>query len=204
MSSRDIIFFSIWFFLELSSITISLFGNSIVIYSMCSGRILQKKSSYYIISIAVADLVSSLFVFVLTTFRTALFWDSSISISPRLCLWMTSLLLVLTTASILQLVCVSIDRYWAICHPISYHLRETRYAQYVIVVCWLSGIAFGLTPLYANWIGENCTLDIRNLLMLAGLGFFSAVIIIVLYSLIYRRLLKLVRRKYFNNKIYAR
>lgn len=195
MGALDLILYFVWLFLEVLSIIVSLFGNLIVIYVMLSEKKLRKKSSFYIISIAFADLVSSCFVSLLTASRSLIFWNPSKKFDSEVCLWLASFFLALTAASILQLVFVSVDRFWAICHPISYHTRPPSYAKIIICMCWIAGIIFGCIPLFNKWTADNCALHDSHYQLLSSLGIVSAVIIIILYILIYKAFLKHVRLK---------
>lgn len=181
--------FAVWAILETVVVVISIFGNSVVIYVMSSERRLRKKSTYYVISIAAADFLSSVFVMILTGTRCVQTWSPDTWIPKNLCLWTMCFLMGLLTVSILQMTFVSVDRFWAICYPISYHTRSTRLTQIIIVLCWISGMAFGLSPLIANKSEKNCTLSNFILIPLNILSSILTVIIVVLYTLIYRAFL---------------
>lgn len=51
---------SIFAIFELSAVILSVFGNILVIYVMTRKKKLRKKSNYYIISVATADLITGL------------------------------------------------------------------------------------------------------------------------------------------------
>lgn len=180
------ILFSLWGFLEIIIVVISLFGNSIVIYVMSREKKLRKKSSFYIVSLAVADLLTCVFTIVMTVMRSFKFLDHEYEFPVKLCYVLNSLLLMLTTVSIFQLVFVAADRYWAVCLPISYHRRTPRFAKFIICLCWLIGLTFGLVPWLDNWAVENCLLHVISLKLHVVLGSCLTVLIIIMYSLIYR------------------
>lgn len=185
--------FSIWLSLEVIAVVVSLCGNSVVIYVMMSSdRRLRNKTSFYITSIAIADLLSSVFVAVLTTNRSILFWNPTVAINPTLCLLLASSLMVLTTVSFLHLLAVSVDRFWAICFPISYFAKTANSTKPIIGVLWVVGTIIGLTPLLQDWRGQNCALHFLHYFIQSLLAICSAVVVIVLYSMIYRALLKQV------------
>lgn len=200
MSAFRIFLFCAWILIEITAVTISIFGNSVVVYVMCSERSLRKKSSFYIISIAIADLLSSTAVVFLTIVRSMEFWIFPSYLPSEICLIVTSFFLMLSTASILQLLFVSIDRYWTVCHPISYLTRTSNFIKYAILACWIFSIIFGSTPVLNNESTKTCSLPIVHYLVLSFLCIDSAVIISVLYVLIYKTFIKLVR---FEAKTYS-
>ena len=105
--------------LEASVAVCAVFGNLLVIVVFLQDRRLRKVTNYYIISIAVADLLVGA-IGIPSAILTRIGIPRN---SIRLCITMLSLLVVLCTISILNLVAVSLDRYWAILHPLDYHKR---------------------------------------------------------------------------------
>jgi len=94
-------------------------GNLLVVIVFIQDKRLRKVTNFYIISLAIADLLVGLIGIpsaILT--RIGIPRDSF-----NVCLGMLSLLVVLCTISILNLLAVSLDRYWAILHPLDYHRR---------------------------------------------------------------------------------
>lgn len=94
---------------------LAVLGNSLVIFVFWKERRLRRRTNYYIVSLAVADLLVGLLGIPFAIL-------SSIGFPTNLhaCLFTVSLLLVLCTISIFCLVAVSVDRYWAILHPMGY------------------------------------------------------------------------------------
>lgn len=187
MEPFEIFLFSLWIILESTAVVISVFGNSIVIFVMSEERKLRKKSTIYNISIAVADLLSSIFIIVLTIIRSFSLWGASLKLQPGTCLWMTSVLYVLRTVSILQLVFVSIDRYCAVCHAISYHKSNDKYTKSAVALCWIAGTLLGIIALIVSPRNNNkCSLHKVFSYLHSSIGFCSVVVITVMYSLIYK------------------
>lgn len=116
------------------------------------------------------------------------------------CLLLNSFLLAVFAASHFSLVAVSIDRYWAVCDPVTYHVRTERVTKLIILMCWIMGIIVGFM-LSFGWNSGNSAYrcDLRTIVdfnylyfVCFAIAFPSTLIILVLYFLIYRAILKQV------------
>jgi len=96
-----------------SMVTIA--GNMLVLVAFKRERKLRRRTNYYIVSLAVADLLVGLI-----GIPCAVLASIGLPRQMHACLFSVSLLIVLCTISIFSLVAVSLDRYWAILHPMSY------------------------------------------------------------------------------------
>ncbi|XP_005473812.1 D(1C) dopamine receptor-like [Oreochromis niloticus] len=57
-----------------------------------------------------------------------------------------------STASILNLCIISVDRYWAISSPIRYERKMIHHVAFVMIgVAWTLSILFSLIPVQLNW-----------------------------------------------------
>ncbi|XP_058127290.1 adenosine receptor A2b [Anopheles ziemanni] len=122
----------------------AIFGNVLVIVAFKRERRLRRRTNFYIVSLASADLLVG-------TLGIPFAVLASIGLPRNLhaCLFTISLLVVLCTISIFCLVAVSIDRYWAILHPLAYSRNmRTKTTLYIISVCWLVGSVIGFLPLF--------------------------------------------------------
>ena len=90
-------------------------GNALVILVFYRERRLRRRTNYYIVSLAIADLLVGLL-----GIPFAILASVGLPTNLHACLFTVSLLLVLCTISIFCLVAVSVDRYWAILHPMGY------------------------------------------------------------------------------------
>lgn len=179
----DLIFYLVA--LEAIGMINSIFGNSVVIYVMCCEKKLRRKSTYYIVSVTIADLLTSLLVVALAIICSLQCWKFSSFIY--------SSYLMLTIVSVLHMMRVSVDRYWAVCHPISYHTRSFKSAKINIMMCWAVGIMFGSTPVLSYESNEKCAMPIVHNLILSVLCVGSALVISTLYGLIFKTFRMLVR-----------
>lgn len=101
-----------------------------------------------------------------------------------------------------SLLAVSVDRCWAVCFPVTYHVRSTATTKIIIAFCWIFGIFFGFLPTMGwnskEFWNDKCDLrviaDLNYLLFVCvGIAFISSLSIIALYLLIYCAILKQVR-----------
>ena len=117
-------------------------GNSLVIVVFVRFRTLHTVTNYYIISLATADLLVG-FIGIPCAIATSI----GLPHNFRACLFTNSLLMLLCTSSILSLVAVTVDRYWAIIHPLEYPAVVTsRCALTIIAACWVLASVIGLLP----------------------------------------------------------
>ena len=105
--------------LEVLVAFVAFFGNLLVILVFLLDRRLRKVTNFYIISLSLADLLVGA-IGIPTAILTRLGIPHH---STNLCISMLCFLIILCTTSILNLVAVSLDRYWAILHPLDYHKR---------------------------------------------------------------------------------
>lgn len=93
----------------------AVFGNLMVIIVFQRERKLRRRTNYYIVSLAIADLLVGCL-----GIPFAILASVGLPTNLYACLFTVSLLVVLCTISIFCLVAVSVDRYWAILYPMAY------------------------------------------------------------------------------------
>lgn len=101
--------------LEVLVAIVAVVGNAMVILVFWRERRLRRRTNYYIVSLAVADLLVGLL-----GIPFAIMASIGLPTNLHACLFTVSVLVVLCTISIFCLVAVSVDRYWAILHPMGY------------------------------------------------------------------------------------
>ncbi|XP_053698317.1 5-hydroxytryptamine receptor 2B [Sabethes cyaneus] len=173
-------------------------GNAMVIVVFKRERRLRRRTNFYIISLATADFLVGLLGVPFAVL-------SSIGLPRNLyaCLFTISLLIVLCTISIFCLVAVSVDRYWAILHPMAYSRNvRTKTAIVIISLCWLAGSIIGFLPLF-GWhetpqVDTCLFLKVMDYDYLVFLYFATiitpALIMLAFYAHIYRVILKQLRQ----------
>ncbi|KAH9404001.1 G-protein coupled receptor [Tyrophagus putrescentiae] len=189
--------------LEAAVAVCAVFGNLLVIVVFLQDRRLRKVTNFYIISLSVADfLVGAIGIPSAILTRIGIPRNSI-----RLCLTMLSLLVVLCTISILNLVAVSLDRYWAILHPLDYHKRiSEKTALVIICICWILGSAIGFLPLF-GWNNGHLASDecffipIMNYDFLMFLYFVTIVLPAIIMAFFYIRIYIVVVQQLSLNKV---
>lgn len=115
-------------------------GNALVIFVFRKERRLRRRTNYYIVSLAAADFLVGL-LGIPFAIMASIGWPTNL----HACLFTVSLLVVLCTISIFCLVAVSVDRYWAILHPMGYSRNVRTKTALGECCCCLSSANKGKT-----------------------------------------------------------
>lgn len=127
----------------------AIFGNLLVIVSVMRHRKLRVITNYFVVSLAFADMLVAF---------GAMGFNLSVEIFNRwlfgyfMCDVWNSLDVYFSSASILHLCCISVDRYYAIVQPLDYHLIMTK-SRLLIMLCivWLSPALVSFLPIFLGW-----------------------------------------------------
>lgn len=178
----------------------TIFGNLLVICAVKRERILKTATNYYIISLAVADLLVGLVVMPFNSLNemTNNFWF----FGEVWCDLWHSLDVFASTASILSLLMIALDRHSAISDPIKYTTRWLNCNWYFFVAgIWICS-AFISFPAIAYWrwikteyIPNKCefTDDVYYLVFSSLVSFYVPLtLMIIVYIRIYRAATKQV------------
>lgn len=141
----------------------ALFGNLLVIVSVMRHRKLRVITNYFVVSLALADMLVAIW---------AMCFNFSVEVTGGrwlfgyfMCDVWNSLDVYFSTASILHLCCISVDRYYAIVQPLDYPLIMTnvRLAAMLAVV-WCSPALISFLPIFMGWYTteEHSELRRRN------------------------------------------
>ncbi|XP_055922976.1 octopamine receptor beta-1R-like [Eupeodes corollae] len=127
----------------------AVFGNMLVIVSVMRHRKLRIITNYFVVSLAVADMLVAL---------CAMTFNASVEVSGKwifgsiMCDVWNSFDVYFSTASILHLCCISVDRYYAIVQPLDYPLIMTHTKVILmLIVVWLSPALLSFVPIFLGW-----------------------------------------------------
>ncbi|XP_042246583.1 trace amine-associated receptor 1-like isoform X2 [Thunnus maccoyii] len=165
---------------SLSVVTIC--GNILVIISIIYFKQLHTPTNYLILSLAVADLLVGFLVFPFSMEYTVSF---CLYHKDLLCKVRDSIDVTLSTASILNLCCISIDRYYAVCQPLTYRTKiNVHVVVIMILVSWsvsvLVAIGFLIAGLNHEKCEEKCFIDVLLANILGAIFSFYLPMIIML------------------------
>ncbi|XP_011209676.4 5-hydroxytryptamine receptor 2A [Bactrocera dorsalis] len=124
-------------------ILITIIGNVFVIAAIILERNLQNVANYLVASLAVADLFVACLVMPLgAVYEISQGWI----LGPELCDIWTSCDVLCCTASILHLVAIALDRYWAVTNIDYIHSRTSKRVFLMIFSVWSAAVIVSLAP----------------------------------------------------------
>lgn len=127
----------------------SIAGNILVIVAILTERSLRKASNYFYVSLAVADTLVALGVMTFAVANDIIgYWV----FGPTYCnIWLSSDVMC-STASILNLCCISLDRFLHIRNPYTYdRLMSARRTLLCIAIVWLLSALISFLPIHLGW-----------------------------------------------------
>ncbi|XP_045191015.2 octopamine receptor beta-2R-like [Mercenaria mercenaria] len=134
----------------------AVFGNILVVIAVMKFQRLRAITNYFIVSLAFADFLVAILVMP---------FNASIEISGKwifgriMCDVYNSNDVLFSTASILHLCCISMDRYIAIIHPFKYESKMTRCRVFIMIaITWISSILISYIPIQSHWYTTSDTL----------------------------------------------
>uniref|UniRef100_UPI0037E9127B D(1)-like dopamine receptor n=1 Tax=Semicossyphus pulcher TaxID=241346 RepID=UPI0037E9127B len=152
----------------------TLLGNTLVCAAVVRFRHLRSKvTNFFVISLAVSDL----FVAVLVMPWEAITEVTGTWLFGRFCGVWIAFDIMCSTASILNLCIISVDRYWAIASPFKYERKMTHRVAFVMIgVAWTLSILISFIPVQLNWHqageeDEEALLEVVEMLASGGRNF---------------------------------
>ncbi|XP_009676211.2 D(1)-like dopamine receptor [Struthio camelus] len=126
-------------------------GNALVCLAVLRFRHLRAKvTNWFVLSLAVSDLCVALLVMPWKAVTEVA--GGSWLFGSRFCDTWVAFDIMCSTASILHLCIISLDRYWAIASPFRYERRMTqRLACAMIAVAWALSILISFIPVQLHW-----------------------------------------------------
>ncbi|XP_061933471.1 octopamine receptor beta-2R isoform X2 [Apis cerana] len=132
-----------------SIIVTAVFGNLLVMVSVMRHRKLRIITNYFVVSLALADMLVAMFAM---TFNASVQLTGKWLFGYFMCDVWNSLDVYFSTSSILHLMCISVDRYWAIVKPLKYPIIMTRrLAAYMLLACWILPAFISFMPIFMGW-----------------------------------------------------
>lgn len=139
----------------------AIFGNLLVIVSVMRHRKLRVITNYFVVSLALADMLVAIW---------AMCFNFSVEITNGqwlfgyfMCDVWNSLDVYFSSASILHLCCISVDRYYAIVQPLDYPLiMTTSKLGIMLAVVWCSPALVSFLPIFMGWYTTHEHLDFRK------------------------------------------
>ncbi|XP_017888657.2 octopamine receptor beta-1R-like [Ceratina calcarata] len=130
-------------------IVTALIGNALVIASVRRHRKLRVPTNRYVVSLAAADFLVAV---------CAMSFNASVELSGQwmfgrvMCDLWCSLDVYFSTASILHLCCISVDRYYAIVRPLEYPVIMKRLTVTLMLgSAWLLPALISFIPIFMGW-----------------------------------------------------
>ncbi|XP_068565322.1 trace amine-associated receptor 1-like [Cebidichthys violaceus] len=193
-SNPSIICVLLYVFLGALSV-VTICGNLLVIISVSYFKQLHIPTNYLILSLAVADLLVGVLVF---PFSMAFTVTSCWYHEGLFCKVRGSFDVTLSTASILHLCCISIDRYYAVCQPLAYKSKvNDRVIGIMILMSWAVAAVIGIGIIIAGFnqgkCEESCLIDALISTTLACI--FSFYIPVIIMLSIYLKIFLIAKRQ---------
>ncbi|XP_078670392.1 histamine H2 receptor-like [Branchiostoma floridae x Branchiostoma belcheri] len=131
----------------------TIIGNVLVCLAAVVNRRLRNITNYFVVSLAVADLLVGVLVLPFSTiFEVTRYWNFGLI----LCNLWVSLDVLCCTASILNLFAISLDRYYAITRPFTYSNKMCRRKAFMaIAVVWIVSLLVSFLPIWVGWNTED-------------------------------------------------
>ncbi|XP_056291173.1 trace amine-associated receptor 13c-like [Pseudoliparis swirei] len=125
------------FFSSMSFLTVAL--NLLVIISISHFRQLHSPTNLLLLSLAVSDFLVGLLLMPVQIILLGGCWHLGIIV----CALFYYVALILTSTSVGNMVLISVDRYVAICDPLSYPTRVTpKRVKFSICLCWICSVFY--------------------------------------------------------------
>uniref|UniRef100_A0A3B1IY67 Trace amine-associated receptor 13c-like n=1 Tax=Astyanax mexicanus TaxID=7994 RepID=A0A3B1IY67_ASTMX len=174
-------------------VLLTVFGNLLIIISVCHFKQLHTPTNMLILSLAVSDFLVGAFVTPIVLIWTI---ESCWIFKRVYCMFFLSGAYFLTSMSIYNIALIAADRYFALSNPFFYTEAVSVNTMCVVVLCeWLILLSYILALLYLNFPYVNfikcpgdCFLlldEIWSLVDLVVTFVFPFTVIIVLYVLIF-------------------
>nr|XP_019952081.1 PREDICTED: adenosine receptor A1-like isoform X1 [Paralichthys olivaceus] len=118
-------------------------GNMLVILALWASKSVQLPTFCLIVSLAAAD-----FMVGCVAIPLAVVVDGRVETSFHACLFISCVVILLTSVSVLCLAAIAVDRYLRVCIPLRYKRTITRrHSWLVVAACWFVAIPLSFAPM---------------------------------------------------------
>uniref|UniRef100_A0A667XT33 Histamine H2 receptor n=1 Tax=Myripristis murdjan TaxID=586833 RepID=A0A667XT33_9TELE len=132
-----------------SLILLTISGNVLVCLAVCASRRLRCLTNCFIVSLAITDLLLGLLVL---PFSALSLLSDEWLLGPDFCNLYICMDVMLCTASILNLLAISVDRYLAVTMPLRYASVVLPWRVAMVMACvWTVSIAVSFLPIQMGW-----------------------------------------------------
>ncbi|KAF4794404.1 5-hydroxytryptamine receptor 2C [Turdus rufiventris] len=168
-------------------ILLTIGGNILVIMAVSLEKKLQNATNFFLMSLAVADMLVG--ILVMPVSLIAILYDYAWPLPKQLCPIWISLDVLFSTASIMHLCAISLDRYVAIRNPIEHSRFNSRTKAIMkIAAVWTISIGIsmpipviGLQDDSRVFVNGTCVLNDENFVLIGSfMAFFIPLIIMVI------------------------
>lgn len=175
---------------------VAVVGNILVILSVYKERTLQTATNYFIVSLAFADLLVAA---VVMPFAVYVLVNVDWELSDTLCDFYIAVDVTCSTASIFNLVAISIDRFIAVTQPIKYSKHKNNKRVFLtIAVVWVVSAAIG-SPIVLGLntsperIANLCVFYNSDFIIYSSLSSFYIPCIVMIY--LYYKIFKAIHER---------
>ncbi|KAM8976183.1 5-hydroxytryptamine receptor 2A [Pelodytes ibericus] len=184
--------------LTVTVIVVTIAGNILVILAVSLEKKLQNATNYFLMSLAIADMLLGFLVMPISMLN--ILYDYEWPLHRKLCPVWIYLDVLFSTASIMHLCAISLDRYIAIRNPIHHSRFNSRTKAFTkIIAVWTISVGIsmpvpviGLQDDSKVFNQENCSLTDDNFIIVGSFVafFIPLVIMLITYFLTIRSLQK--------------
>ncbi|XP_051780147.1 trace amine-associated receptor 13c-like [Erpetoichthys calabaricus] len=130
------------------SVVVTFCGNLVVIISISHFNQLHTPTNLLVLSLAVADFFVGVFVMPIIIIQSI---ETCWYFGELFCFIYTFFLALLTTVSMINLAVIAIDRYIAICHPLTYSNKITvQIGVMAVAAIWISSVTYSGTMILSG------------------------------------------------------
>lgn len=173
---------------------VTICGNLLVITSVIYFKQLHTPTNYLILSLAVADLLVGFIIIPLSmTFSVSSCWNENLFCKIR-----DSFDISMCMCSILNLCCISIDRYFAVCQPLTYRTKiNDNVVSVMILANWIVSALIGIGVLLSGFNQDKCEDNCSNNVLLANIMglIFSFYLPVIIMLCIYFKIFLVAQRQ---------